>query len=349
MRLILRFIPTLKTRSERPRKFALHRRRFRLYLTALICLSFSAHAAASQLTLGALAYGTLNWELTVVEREGLDKQHGFDLKVRELANPQASRIALQGGSVDLIVTDWLWVARQRNRGSDFTVIPYSLTHGALVVPPESPIRSIRDLAGRRLGIAGGALDKNWLLLQAHAQQRHQLNLAEDSRPIFGAPPLLSQQLLQGRMDALLTYWHYAAPLEAKGYRRLLTGGDLLEALDVTPPIPSLGYVFRQTFAERAPDTVEAFWKTAFQAKQAICTDDRVWSYIAPMTGSEDSDVQALLRRRYCEGRLQSWGERELHAAAKLYRLLHRIGGEQLTGPAAELPEGTFWPGFTLPN
>ncbi|WP_022949281.1 ABC transporter substrate-binding protein [Methylohalobius crimeensis] len=349
MRLILRFIPTLKTRSERPRKFAPHRRRPWLYLAALMCLPFSAHAAASQLTIGALAYGTLNWELTVVEREGLDKQHGFDLKIRELANPQAGRIALQSGSADLIVTDWLWVARQRNRGSDFTVIPYSLTHGALVVPPESPIRSIRDLAGRRLGIAGGALDKNWLLLQALAQQRHQLNLAEDSRPVFGAPPLLSQQLLRGRMDALLTYWHYAAPLEAKGYRRLLTGGDLLEALDVTPPIPTLGYVFRQTFAERAPDTVEAFWNTAFQAKQAICTDDRVWSYIAPMTGSEDSDVQALLRRRYCEGRLQSWGERELQAAAKLYRLLHRIGGEQLTGPAEELPEGTFWPGFTLPN
>ncbi|MBN2700306.1 MAG: ABC transporter substrate-binding protein, partial [Methylothermaceae bacterium] len=228
-------------------------------------------------------------------------------------------------------------------------IPYSLTHGALIVPAESPIRSIRDLAGRRLGIAGGALDKNWLLLQALAQHRHELNLAEVSRPVFGAPPLLNQQLLRGRIDALLTYWHYAAPLEAKGYRKLLTGGDLLEALGISPAIPTLAYVFRESWAKHHPRIIKAFMRAAPPAKVAICTDSRVWNDIAPMTGSDDTKVQTLLRRRYCEGRLQSWGEKELQAAAKLYRLLHRIGGEQLTGPAAELPEGTFWPGFTLPN
>ncbi|MBN2700362.1 MAG: hypothetical protein JXR29_02820, partial [Methylothermaceae bacterium] len=83
---------------------------FRCLLASLIgffCLTCAAHAAPRPVTIGALAYGTLNWELTVIDREGLDRRYGFKLDVRKLANPQAGRIALQAGSVDLIVTDWL--------------------------------------------------------------------------------------------------------------------------------------------------------------------------------------------------------------------------------------------------
>ncbi len=318
-------------------------------LAWLCCLPFASHAVSRTLTVGALAYGTLNWELAVIEREGLDRRHGLALNLRQLASPQAGEIALQAGSVDLIVTDWLWVARQRSLGADLTAVPYSLTHGALIVPPDSPIRSIPDLAGKRIGIAGGALDKNWLLIKALAMRQYDLDLAKESQPVFGAPPLLNQQLLQGRLDALLTYWHYAALLEALGYQRLLTGGDLLKALGIAPSLPTLSYVFRERWNDQAPDTIQAFLNAVFKAKEAICTDPRVWHYVAPKTFSDDPKVQAVLQQRYCEGRLQRWGEAELRAADRLYRLLGQIGGEQLTGPAKELPKGTFWSHFAWPR
>lgn len=317
---------------------------------AAIFLPFTLlNTAPRALTVGALAYGTFNWELAVIERERLDRRHGFSLNLRQLASPQAGEIALQAGSVDLIVTDWLWVAGQRSRGADFTAVPYSLTHGALIVPPDSPLRSIRELTGKRIGIAGGALDKNWLLLQALALQQYDLDLARVSQPVFGAPPLLNQQLLQGRLDALLTYWNYAAPLEARGYQRLLTGGDLLAALGIDPPLPALSYVFRESRADQTPETFQAFLNAVFEAKEAICSDPSVWHYVAPTTGSDDPRVQAVLRQRYCEGRLQRWGEAEQRAADRLYRLLGQIGGERLTGPATELPKGTFWPHFSWPR
>ncbi|MCX8049782.1 MAG: ABC transporter substrate-binding protein [Methylohalobius sp.] len=311
-------------------------------------LPLSAWSATPRvLTVGALAYGTLNWELTVIERERLARS--FRLSVRKLANPQAAEIALQAGAVDLIVADWLWVARQRNRGVDFTAVPYSLTHGALIVPPDSPIRSLQDLVGKRIGIAGGGLDKNWLLLQALTRQRHGLELSHAATPVFAAPPLLNQQLLQGRLDALLTYWHYAAPLEAKGYQTLMTGEDLLKELGIGSPLPTLGYVFRESLAQRFPEIVQAFLEAAFQARQAICSQSEVWRYVAPLTEQNDPKVQAVLRERYCEGRINRWGEEELKAAARLYRLLASLSGESLTGAATDLPAGTFWQGFTLPR
>ncbi len=50
-------------------------------------------------------------------------------------------------------------------------LPYSSTEGALMVPGDSPVRSVADLAGKRLGVAGGPLDKNWLLLRARPARR----------------------------------------------------------------------------------------------------------------------------------------------------------------------------------
>ncbi|BCX89728.1 NitT/TauT family transport system substrate-binding protein [Methylomarinovum tepidoasis] len=321
-----------------------------LILTALLAgLVPQTQAGSRDITVGALAYGTFNWELTVIEREGLDRRQGFRLKIRKLANPQAGRIGLQGGSVDLIVTNWLWVARQRSGGYDFTAVPYSLTHGALIVPPKSPIHTLADLKGKRIGVAGSPLYENWILLKTLARRQHGLDLEQDARPVFGAPPLLNQQLRQGRLDALLNYWHYAARLEAAGYRRLLDGGDLLTRLGITPPVPTLSYVFRERWAADRRDTVTAFLRAAYGAKDAICGDRRVWRYVAPLTGSTDPKIQATLRQRYCQGRLRHWGAPERKAAARLYALLHEAGGDALTGPAAALPRGTFWADFVLPR
>ncbi len=316
---------------------------------ALAGLSLAAAAGGRDITVGALAYGTFNWELTVIEREGLDRRQGFNLKVRQLASPQAGRIGLQGGSVDLIVTNWIWVARQRNNGHDFTAVPYSLTHGALVVPPTSAIQSLADLKGKRIGVAGGPLYENWLLLKALARRQYGLDLEKDAEPVFAAPPLLNQQLRQGRLDAVLNYWHYAARLEAEGYRRLLDGGALQRRLGIEPPVPTLSYVFRQRWAADRRDTVTAFLRAAYGAKDAICSDARVWRYVAPLTGSKEPAVQATLRRRYCEGRLRRWGPAEQRAAAELYALLRRVGGDTLTGTAPALPRGTFWKDFVVPR
>ncbi len=322
---------------------------FRYMLALVSCFPLFTLAAPRTLTVGALAYGTVNWELTVIEREGFDRRHGFKMTIRELASPQAGKIALQSKAADLIVTDWIWVAQQRSRGEDFTSVPYSLTHGALIVPPKSSINTVKDLAGKRIGIAGGALDKNWLLLQALAKKQYHLALAETAEPVYGAPPLLNQQLLQGRLDAVLNYWHYAARLEAQGYKQLLNGGDILKGLGLSPPVPTLGYVFRERWAHGNQDMLDAFIRAAYQAKDAICSGDRVWVYVAPLTGSKDPKVQNLLRQRYCEGRLRSWGEDEMRTARKLYQILHALGGEKLTGPAPELPPGTFWTKFRLPR
>lgn len=109
---------------------------------------------------GVLKFGTVNWLLQTVQARGLAEAEGVRLEVVPLASKNATTVALQGRAVDLIVSDWLWVSRQRHQGQPYTFVPYSLAVGAVMVRPDAGIERLPDLENRRLGIAGGALDRS---------------------------------------------------------------------------------------------------------------------------------------------------------------------------------------------
>jgi NitT/TauT family transport system substrate-binding protein len=288
--------------------------------------------------IGVQATGTLAWELSALQKT---PSPDFDLVVQKVANPEAGKIALQSGAVDVIVSDWLWVSRLRSTGADFTFYPYSSTSGALIVPKDSPIRTVKDLVGKRLGIAGGELDKNWLLLQALAQ-KEQLDLNASVEKTVGAPPLLNEQILQKRIDALLTYWNFAAKLEAQGFRQIIDGRAILKGLGITENVPTLGYVFKQSWADAHKQALQQFLAASSQAKSQLCTSYTAWHDILPLTQTEDASTQATLRQHYCEGMVNQWGDKERQAADNIYRLLRKLSKDQLTGPAETLDAGTFW-------
>ncbi len=310
-----------------------------LFICLCLFASCSAYAAEKALIrIGVQASGTVDWELTALQD---NPQTDFQLEIQHLANAEAGKIALQSGAVDMIVSDWIWVSRQRATGSDFTFYPYSNTSGALVVAKDSPIHSVKDLKGKRLGIAGGELDKNWLLLQALAGQE-QLDLNASVEKVFGAPPLINEQIKQNRVDAALNYWHFAARLEAQGYRQIIDGKGILKGLGIQDDVPSLGYVFKQSWANDHKQAVNSFFNASKQAKNQLCTADAVWQKIIPLIQENDLATLAKLRQRYCEGGIEHWGEAEQLAAGRIYTMLRKLSNNQLTGQSENLQPGTFW-------
>lgn len=309
-----------------------------------LCLFVSCNSFAAERTtirIGVQASGTLEWELSALQDDPQAKSADFQVEIQHVANAEAGKIALQSGAVDMIVSDWIWVSSLRSTGADFTFYPYSNTSGALVVPEKSPIHSIKDLKGKRLGIAGGELDKNWLLLQALAQ-KEQLDLNATVEKIFGAPPLINEQIKQNRVDAVLNYWHFAARLEAQGYRQIIDGKGILKGLGIAENVPNIGYVFKQSWAEGHKQAINSFFKASKQAKNRLCTSDAAWQKVIPLTQTDDASIQTKLRQGYCEGGIEQWGEKEQQAAARIYTMLRTLSNNQLTGNSAYLQPGTFW-------
>jgi NitT/TauT family transport system substrate-binding protein len=285
--------------------------------------------------------GTFAWELAVIRGHGLDRQQDLAIQVNELANPEAGKIALRGGAADVIISDWLWVSRERGLGAKLTFYPYSSALGAVMVPNSSSIRTLADLKSRRLAVAGGPIDKNWLLLRASMKQDG-IDLKSQSTIIYGAPPLLAAKALSGEMDATLNYWNFCAALEARGFRRLIGVEDLLPKLGAKGRTAMLGYVFDEGWGNANRNAVARFIAMTREAKEILATSDAEWEEIAPLTGAADAATLRAYRNRYREGVPRRPIADEEADARVLYRALAAIGGREIVGPAQELDPGTFY-------
>ncbi len=292
--------------------------------------------------LGTLAFGTVNWELAILQQEHMLDNAEFTLQTQALATPQAGKIALQSGAVDIIISDWIWVSQQRSIGRDLSFYPYSSTAGAFMVHPSQSFQSPFDLKDKKLGIAGGELDKNWLLLQALAQKNQKLNDLMSNTLVFGAPPLLNQQLLKNNIDAVMTYWHFAAKLEAEGYQRLTDSQKIISDLGINEVVPTLGYVFNNAWAKQNKTVINQFLQLTQQAKQRLCHSDSSWQTVIPFTREKDPTILNNLRKSYCQGLVSHFAEAEQQAAEKIYQLLRVASHSKLTGESEQIQPGTFW-------
>ncbi len=297
--------------------------------------------AAETIRLAVQTTGTFSWELAVIRAHGLDRKANLAIEVSELASPEAGKIALRGGGADVIVSDWLWVSRERGLGAKLTFYPYSSALGAVMVSGSSSIRTLADLKGRKIAVAGGPIDKNWLLLRASMKQDG-IDLKSEATIVYGAPPLLAQKTLSGEMDATVNYWNFCAALEAKGFRRLAGVEDLLPKLGAKGRTAMIGYVFDEGWGSANRDALARFIAMTREAKEILATSDAEWDRIAPLMGAADAATLRVYRDRYREGIPRRPVADEEADARVLYRVLAAIGGREIVGPANELDPGTFY-------
>ncbi|HUI97281.1 MAG TPA: ABC transporter substrate-binding protein [Xanthobacteraceae bacterium] len=310
---------------------------------AIVALALVATPATATDTIRIAAQktGTLAWELAVMRANGYDREVGLSIVTTDLATPEAGKIALRGGSADVIVSDWLWVSRERALGANLVFYPYSSALGAVMAAPSAQIAALADLKGHSLAVAGGPLDKSWLLLQAALKQdgidpKTQANIA------YGAPALLAEKTLRGEFDATLNYWNFCAELEAKGLRRVAGIEDILPKLGASGRSAMLGYVFDEKWAAQHRDAVARFIAATRKAKDALAASDAEWQRIAPLAGISDAATLKVYRDRYRAGIPHRAITEEEADARVLYGILARLGGAELVGPAPALSPGTFY-------
>lgn len=317
------------------------RREILIWSSALTLLQIRpARALERVVKVGVLPFGTVGWETETIRHNGFDAVHGFRLDEIRLASSDAARIAFQSGAVDTIVTDLLWAARLRAEGRNVRFLPFSTTEGGVMVAPNSLIQGVGDLAGRSIGVAGGPLDKSWLLLRAFAQDKAGFDPAQRSSPAFGAPPLLSQKLEVGELDAALLFWNFCARLEAKGFREVIRTGDMAKSFGVSGEIALLGYLFDE---DRGGDreTLAAFAAASRQAKALLASSEAAWDSVRPRMQAADEPTFQVLKRYFIEGIPKRELAVERADAERLYAILARLGGERLIGPAKTLPADLY--------
>lgn len=306
-------------------------------LVALVMTGASAVAADKTIRVGVLKFGTVNWLMTTISARGLDTAQGVTLETVPLAGKAATAIAFQAGDVDMIVTDWVWAMRQRKNGKVLKFSPYSTALGAVVT--RESLGSICDLKGKKVGVVGGELDKSWLVLQALVHKDCDFNLVGDTEQLFGAPPLMSKQLESGVIEAVSTYWPFAARLRAAGKPQLIAVADAMKALRIEPAPPLIGFVWDETTADA--DAVDAFLRAVTAAGEVLATDDAAWEDLRKLMRAKTDAEFAELRDAYRAGIPAPWTGANTKAAQRLYDVLVDRAGSKFLKEAGAFDKRVF--------
>jgi NitT/TauT family transport system substrate-binding protein len=313
-------------------------------VAALVCLIFSLAGGAQAgeraselpvLSVSVLQFGTAHWELDHILHRGLDRENGYRLDLKPVANLPASRLAVTSGSVNGAVADLLWAQSRFQAGTPYLYVPFSSQIGDIVVDESSLIRSVEDLQGKRIGVAGGPDSKGWILLQKVAE-RQGINLDESAEIQFAAPPLLSQALKRGQVDVIVTYWHFAARLRGEGgWRSAFSMADLLTELDLDRNLPVLGYVFSERWAQEHGPLIDGFAASLQQAKAELSNSESPWQRLRPLMGNPEDGIFTALREGFVAGTPAPQTDQRI---ADLQRLMTLTGAD----PNNLMPASLFY-------
>ncbi|MCF7701837.1 ABC transporter substrate-binding protein [Loktanella sp. M215] len=311
---------------------------------AAVLLALTATFASAQdatIRVAVQESGTVNWELDTIKHYGFDTENGFTLDVQGMAGGDAAQIAFQGGAVDMIVSDWIWVARQRAAGADFVFIPYSRAVGGMLVPANSTAQTLADMKGRKIGIAGGQLDKSWIILRAYAQQEYGFDLATETEQVFGAAPLIMNAATTGEVDGAINFWHFLARMKTAGMRELISVDTAAAALGLDPATPLLGYVVRGDMLRNQPELVAGMAKASAAAKAKLASDTAAWARLRDRMRVDDDAQFVALQNGFNAG-TPAPGAVNLDAADKMLKVMADLGGTDLVGDVTALPDGLFY-------
>ena len=304
-----------------------------LCLLALQALGLSAQDLPV-IRLGALAYGTVNWELDTIRQHNLDSKNGFQLEVVPMGGGNASDIAFLGGEIDVMVSDLIWAAAQRANGRDVRFVPYSTSVGGIMVQPASGISSITDLSGKTIGIAGGPLDKNWIVLQAYAKSNYGIDLRAITEQEFGAPPIMYKAALDGKIDAVINFWHFQAKAKAAGMQEIISVQQASADLGLNTNTPLLGYIVRGTMPE---PLVQGLYAASRQAKEILQNDAGIWDSLRGRIKPKNEAELEALRQGFRAG-IPTSSRVDLDDANRFMALIGDFGGQELLGKATAIDD-----------
>lgn len=295
---------------------------------------------------GVLLNGTASWEMQVIKDLKLDEENEFELELKNVSGKDASHVALMSGDVDIVLSDFVWVAALRAAGDTFTSVPHSYAVGGLMVKPDGPIQSIADLPGKTIGVAGGPVDKSWVVLQAYYKGQTGESLADKVQARFGAPPLINELLTEGQVDASLNFWHFNARAKAAGAKELISVKDMMSGMGITTAPPLLAWVFREETAATKRTEIKSFLDASFAAKSILLEDDAIWETLREKMGATDNDALFItLRDDYRAGILRDFNDATIDAAAASFAIMAEVGGTDLVGDSSVMDPGTFWSGY----
>lgn len=224
--------------------------------------------------------------LYVADHMGWFAEEGLDVTLRHHGAQEKLLGALQTGEEDVVFAGGGEMLQGRAEGIpvlSFATI-YQQYPVAIIVPEDSPIQTLQDLAGHTIGLPG-EYGENWFYTLAALQEA---GLTRDEVSIESIGFTQFAALTQGRMDSVVGFLN-------NDLVRFTEDGFATRTIPVTdPPLVSVGFGALEDVVTQRPDDLRAMLRALERGAELCRTDPEqavqiASNYVATLT---EPDQQA---------------------------------------------------------
>lgn len=193
--------------------------------------------------------------ILVANENGYFRDEGLDVSIQPYPSGKAALDGLFRGEVEVADVAQTPIVFSSFRRDDFVVIATFLPDAPsskLIVAGDSPIRTIADLTGRRVGVPQGTSAHFFLYVLLTDQGLARSDVVE----VALAPPEMSTELLAGRVDAVAVFEPYASEAMAASHGRFFASKRFSE---------TMAYVSLREFSQRRPGATQRLLRATDRA------------------------------------------------------------------------------------
>ncbi len=301
---------------------------FRLGIFATVMLATCGAATAQvKVRIGDLAQSLNEIGSRAMIDQGIDRKYGIAAEYRAYPTLDGLFTAIRGKDVDVGFGGWTAIAQFRGKGFPVTTI-FPVGRGVtvdVIVPMASPIKSIADLKGKKVGSFAGAAGTATVLFRVIASKFHGFDPGKTGDMQYAGPGLLPALLDKGEIDAAVMFDPIAAKLEGSGKYRSI--GNLADAYKAGTGDDFLwiGYSTNDDFMKAEPEALTNFTRAWLEAIEYVKTHPEVFEAYGKKYGLDPAAV-TLLRERVVADYTTTWNEAGIASLRRFAGMANEVMG-----------------------
>lgn len=231
----------------------------------------------------------VNGPIYIAIKEKYFEQLGLEMNLVKFQSGPAQFAAIAGGQIDLAWSGMGAFSLARANGQDLHFFSIFFDYNplqALVVAKGSPIKSVKDLAGKKIATAQGS-DGHYGTLRT--LQKHGVD-PKSAQLLFMAPPQQIAALEKGDVDAMYVWEPFVTPLLERG------GTAISWMTELDPGSSFLGWAGKREWLEANADTVVKILKGWDMGLAKMKADPELAIKLTlEQTGMAESQARAIIK------------------------------------------------------
>jgi ABC-type nitrate/sulfonate/bicarbonate transport system substrate-binding protein len=263
------------------------------------------------------------------------EQCGVAVEFREFA-PQEADIALLSGQTDIGYFGYnSWAGSEEKLQKLAMLAPLQAEHGTLFVPEDSPVQSLEDLRGKRIGMLASVSGQYQDFSMLAAEMGFALE--EDFEVVTGPPPGVEAFLKRGEVDAAILFEPNSTRVMLEGgFRPLFSLTEQWESL-TGQPLYMLGVSANQAWLEGNEEAAACVVSAVHQATDILANDPSAYEGLEEVLGATSPEYVERLADDL--GKIYTPGSAEETEAA----IRAQLEKAAQYGILPEVPEKIFTP------